>query len=690
MARSLSALIFVVVGLGLPSVISAAPSCATLVPPQTRLNGVARTVEPEDLAAIRDIGPTGVSPIDAPIMSVSPDGSRVAFHMWQARPDENRYCVGLFTIQLGQPRSLRQLDQGGELIRGKSSYGGFAPRRTGFAAAVAPKWSPSGRRLAYLRRDKDQIDIWLIEGDGPAHRLIDAGYDIDSFDWVAEDRLRFSGRPGLADAEADITRRGRQGYAYDQSFAPTRGLKPLVREPLPVVEMIFDLTTGERRMPTPEELRPSDAAKVLMSAQGHRAERVAVTDRLDSRTRLDLQMTNGRRLICPDVVCDGIRQMWWTADGRQLIFLKQEAQAPEMGLYRLATDTTSGMANPERIFHTTDALKGCAYTPTHLVCGFETATHPRTLVRIDLSTGILDPVFDPNPEFSTFRFGAVERLRWRNSRGIETFGSLVLPPDYSGGRLPLVVVGYDARGFLRGGTGDEYPVHALSAKGFAVLVYEQPPGVGRSSGARTSLEAEQIDRQDWADKRSVLSSLETVIDRLVARGLVDARRVGLTGFSYGRSTAQFAAVNSGHFTVMSVSGCCEDIYSAATWGPAGAAYMKSLGYPDAAEVDQAFWGPYSMILNASRLKIPTLIQISDDELLSSLQSFHALKRAESPVDMIVFPDERHVKWQPAHRLAMYRRNIAWFDYWLLDRQDLYGYDEDYQRWDVLKRTVKPN
>lgn len=30
----------------------------------------------------------------------------------------------------------------------------------------------------------------------------------------------------------------------------------------------------------------------------------------------------------------------------------------------------------------------------------------------------------------------------------------------------------------------------------------------------------------------------------------------------------------------------------------------------------------------------------------------------------MFPNERHVKWQPAHRLAVYRRNLPWFDFWL--------------------------
>jgi hypothetical protein len=37
--------------------------------------------------------------------------------------------------------------------------------------------------------------------------------------------------------------------------------------------------------------------------------------------------------------------------------------------------------------------------------------------------------------------------------------------------------------------------------------------------------------------------------------------------------------------------------------------------------------------------------------------------------MYVFPHEYHIKWQPVHRLAIYRRNIDWFDFWLRGVED---------------------
>ena len=58
------------------------------------------------------------------------------------------------------------------------------------------------------------------------------------------------------------------------------------------------------------------------------------------------------------------------------------------------------------------------------------------------------------------------------------------------------------------------------------------------------------------------------------------------------------------------------------------------------------------------------MQVPEHEFILSLESFAKLKDAGKPVEMFVFPDEYHVKSQPAHRLAIYERNLDWFNFWL--------------------------
>jgi hypothetical protein len=47
----------------------------------------------------------------------------------------------------------------------------------------------------------------------------------------------------------------------------------------------------------------------------------------------------------------------------------------------------------------------------------------------------------------------------------------------------------------------------------------------------------------------------------------------------------------------------------------------------------------------------------------------ALQDAGKPVEMHVFPEEHHQKWRPVHRLNIYRRNVQWFEFWLMGRED---------------------
>src|SRR3546814_17530678 len=75
--------------------------------------------------------------------------------------------------------------------------------------------------------------------------------------------------------------------------------------------------------------------------------------------------------------------------------------------------------------------------------------------------------------------------------------------------------------------------------------------------------------------------------------------------------------------------------------------------------------PRSLAVNAERIDTPLLMQLADSEAMLALETFTALREHGQPVEMYVFPGELHNKWQPAHRLAVYTRNIDWFD---LDRK----------------------
>ncbi|WP_404339785.1 Atxe2 family lasso peptide isopeptidase [Sphingomonas sp. MMS12-HWE2-04] len=273
----------------------------------------------------------------------------------------------------------------------------------------------------------------------------------------------------------------------------------------------------------------------------------------------------------------------------------------------------------------------------------------------------------PESQFGSLRRGSVERLEWENDRGIKVYGDLVLPTGWnpSAGRLPLVIVQYVTRGFLRGGTGDEFPIFPFAARGFAVLSLQRPAYVADLSGANTHAERVKLNYEGWADRKSVMSAYATGIQMLVDRGIVDPKRVGITGLSDGTVSAAFALLNSKLFAAASLTACCEDPKTQLLMmGNLGAEDLRNFRYPAYTDDAPAFWDPYSIARNAVRFNTPLLSQTADDEYLGSVEAYASLREYGKPMELIVFPDEHHVKWQPAHRISVYRRNLAWFEFWL--------------------------
>src|SRR3546814_10632653 len=102
---------------------------------------------------------------------------------------------------------------------------------------------------------------------------------------------------------------------------------------------------------------------------------------------------------------------------------------------------TPGKELPSRLFSTTDLLLDCQPVNDRLICAAEKSTTPRQLVLIDPATASSELLYDPNPEFSGFSLGNVERLRWRSEFGTETFGDLFYPVNYDRRKkYPLIVV----------------------------------------------------------------------------------------------------------------------------------------------------------------------------------------------------------------------------------------------------------
>ncbi len=396
-----------------------------------------------------------------------------------------------------------------------------------------------------------------------------------------------------------------------------------------------------------------------------------------------------RAYPCTTAACaDRIAGMWWLGPG-ELLFLRDWGtdRLGAVELFRWRPGTA-----PVSILRTTDVLIDCQLGMGALYCARESAERPRYLERLSLRDGSGTTVFDPNPAFRAVQLGAVRRLAVRAADGAPTFADLVLPPGHRPGeRHPMIVVQYQSRGFLRGGVGDEYPVHLFAANGYAVLSYQRPMAFADGYKARDLNEFQRINTSGFADRRRVFTALEAAVDGAIATGTVDADRLGITGLSEGASSAIWAILATPRYRAAAISSCCEDPYpSFYSNGPAYARDMKRWGYPLPDEDRDGFWRTFSLALGADRVAAPLLLQMSDQEFRFALQAVGSLKDAGKPVELYVFPNEFHNKWQPEHRAAIYARAIDWFDFWLRGRVDpAPGKAPQYARWQAMRSAVPP-
>lgn len=653
-------------------------------------NRAMRAISSDDLATLRDFGGQEASVGGQAPFSVSPDGRQAALMIRRADPQRDSYCFGVVVVPLDGDGRTRLVDVGGQPILEVSDLRGLADLPIGNLKTMTPAWSPDGRWLAYLRRDKERTLVWRVpsDGSGPSSPL---PLDIDprSVRWSADGRaLIVATRPGIQEAQAAIGTEARTGYVFDRRFWPLSLARPLPSADIPEVELTIRVS-DKALLPDlgPARSRKNDqpvgALKVAKSTDGNLAWTAPANPRLIVGT-VDLHARIGREhFVCRAAACaDHVGALWWHAGAVHFLQAGTAANGGITTLGRWRPETGKG---PEVILTTLDALLGCQPAADVIVCARETALHPRTLVRIHPATGTMTTLFDPNPEFATLRKGTVRRLRWQLDDRAQSYGDLVLPSGHvPGARHPLIVVQYRSRGFLRGGTGDEYPVHALAARGFAVLSVERAPFVAAGK-ATTITEFTRMNAADFAERRRQLASVEAGVRQAIALGVVDQSRIGITGLSDGAATVQFALINSQLFRAAATSSCCDEpssIHFAADRGYGD--MLAAAGFPGPGEDAPDFWKQYSLAANAGRLRTPILMQLTEDEFRFGLESFITLDHFRQPVEMHVFADAFHQKWRPAQRLAVYRRGIDWFDFWLNGKADPDPAKRDqYVRWNAL-------
>ncbi|MGB3846803.1 MAG: Atxe2 family lasso peptide isopeptidase [Sphingopyxis sp.] len=614
-----------------------------------------------------------VAEISAP--TISPDGTRIAYRVSRASLDDNRIALDWYIAGID-----------GREIQHAGSGGTARVDGAGLIVEQAPVWDGDGKGLRYLALVDGAVAIWhWREGGRSVPDVVDPA-DITAFS-VARDGSEIRYRVGATREEVGEAQQSAydSGILVDQSVDINQtmaggiiedGRRIMLRFNGPWFDrkpILWNATVSERRKSlAPVRPYPPAAHGPASAAQERSVTRSDGAKATVGKDGVEIVFDSGAKSHCRLPVCRSGKLeaiAWRPAHDALLLFEAIGSGREKVWMWPI------GAAEARTISVTDGALRApgrpprCAVGRDALFCADSRPLVPPRLISIDYESAAEMVLAEPNA-------GLARRVRGRATRMtlVGQRSAIFLEPLDRSGPVPVVVQNYHCGGFLKGGTGEELPMLPLVEHGIATLCID-PFLAPKPQGPEATYQL-------------ALDTIETALDELAAKGVIDPARVAISGFSHSSAVALWALRRSKRFKAATIGTgqmSPHHYWSNALPGRGFDNVLRehwNLGSPDD---DPDRWQLLSAVWNVERIATPILMQLPDVEAAWTAELHTRLKRDGKPVEMIVFPDELHNKYQPRHKLAVYERNLDWFRFWLRGEEDASAEKSDrYRRWHALR------
>ncbi|HJQ25670.1 MAG TPA: S9 family peptidase [Blastocatellia bacterium] len=636
---------------------------------------------------------------------LSPDGRTVAFVVTVADLQTNTRNseVWLVSVEGGEPRRLTA-----------------SPKRDD-----APQWAADSRRLAFIsdRDGKPQVYVIAVDG-GEAQKVTDVKTAVQSFAWSPDGRrIAYIAAEPISEEREKEKKAGFDQVVIDADYQYARinvidvpfdgAAKPLwTSQPdLHVTDLAWHHSGEYIAFAARKTPRLADSAttevyinyisqsvfnKTLTMTQNNRAE-ASVTWINDGDTLTFLSTSDKYPTIGParihSVTIGGLQKyrggimlgaMAPDEDpkvrlpqfdgyitsfepehyGRYIYFAADVGVSRH--LYRMPVDgsrleqltTDEGRQGPfslpdkgdriafikEDATHPADVWIASISTDAH---GAATLTGARQLTRMNLQA-------------ESFALGRTEVIRWKSakdSREIE--GLLVYPLDYDAAkRYPLITSIHGGpegayQSSYMAGYG-EFP-HVYAARGYLSFF----PNFRGSSNYGAAFAAANVGDLGGGDYQDILSG----VDYIIQRGLADAERLAIKGYSYGGYMSGWIIGHTTRFkAAVFGAGLANAISYYSTADIQSQRETLHQGTPWRNNQNMIERSPVFYLQNA---RTPSLIYHGEKDervpLGQSMETYMGLRQAGVPVEMIVYPREGHGLREPTHQLDKMRRELAWIE-----------------------------
>lgn len=280
-------------------------------------------------------------------------------------------------------------------------------------------------------------------------------------------------------------------------------------------------------------------------------------------------------------------------------------------------------------------------------------TDPGATYLFDRDSRELELLYRPRPNLPTESLANMTPVRYPSSDGLEIPAYLTLPKGIEAKRLPLVMLIHGGP-WARDNWGYDGLAQFLANRGYAVL---QPNFRSSTGFGKSFLNA---GNGEWGELMQ--DDITAGVDYLVKEGIVDKRRVGIMGGSYGgyATLAGVAFTPEVYAAGVSIVGPSNLITLLESIPPYWASFRKQMFVRMAdpeTEEGRKWLYERSPLNSADKIKAPLLVvQGANDPRVKQAESDQivvAMRDLKLPVEYLVAPDEGHGFRRPENNMAMY-------------------------------------
>ncbi len=537
--------------------------------------------------------------------------------------------------------------------------GGEALRLLAHDADIAEyAFSPDGKRVAFLAEEAESKETKELKEKGFKQKVFEEELSYVRV-WVAD----------LSDEKAKPRKLELEGSASALHWSPVGNQLVLALAPTPLVDddlmarkvHIIDADSGKvvARFDNPGKLGP-----FALSPDGRQLAVVSAADINDPDAgRLMIAPASGGALhdMLPGIEYD-IAEIAWQ-DERAIMFIADE------GVWTTFNRLQADISN----YRTTvvkaggPVLTGLSLARDTRAAAFlgQTPEHPTEVFVMKHGEPGPRRLTDSNPWLAERKLAAQEVVEYKARDGLRLEGLLIRPLDEEKGKkYPLIVsVHGGPEAHYRNGWLTNYnaPGQVAAARGYAVFY----PNYRASTGRGVAFA--KADHGDPAGKE--FDDVVDGVDHLIASGLVDKARVGVTGGSYGGfATGWLTTFYSERFAAgVMLFGISDLISKEGTTDIPNENYL--VHYLKHVWEDWEFFRGRSPISHAGKSVTPLLIAHGEADTrvhpVQSLEMYRYRKlRSKAATRLVWYPGEPHGFRRAASRLDYSLRMMQWFDHYL--------------------------